>query len=71
MVLGHVPLSDSVILKVETFNAQLSEAVPPPAIKLASVVNAGGTSPVHSSFTFAGQVMTGGVVSSMMIVWTH
>ena len=70
IVLGHVPLSDSVTENDEAFNAQLSEAVPPPAMKLASVVNAGGIFPVHSSLTFAGHVINGGVISSIVIVCT-
>src|SRR5688572_20449519 len=55
----------------EAFNAQLSDADPPPAINVANVVKGAGMSALHSSFTVAGQVITGGVVSSIMIVWIH
>ena len=64
-------MSVCVIVNDEAFNAQLSDAEPPAAIKDASVVKAGGRSPLHSSVTFPGQVMTGGVVSSMMMVCIH
>ena len=71
IVLGHVPLSVCVIVKDEAFNAQLSEAVPPAAIKDASVVKAGGTFALHSPVTLPGQVIRGGVVSSIIMVCTH
>ena len=56
---------------MDTFKPQLSDAVPPPAIKADSVVYAGGTFPTHSKFKVPGQVMTGGVGSLMMIVCIH
>ena len=71
IVLGQVPLSVSINENVDSSKPQLSEAVPPPAINVARVVNAGGILPLHSSFTFGGHVITGGVVSSMVIVCMH
>ena len=68
IVLGQVPLSVCVIVNEEAFNEQLSEAVPPPAIKVANVVKAGGMFALHSPVIFPGQVIIGGVISSMMIV---
>ncbi len=71
IVRGHMPLSVSVKLKVDVSSPQLSEAEPPPLMKSVSVENAGGTSPKQSSLMSAGQLMAGGVISLMMIVWTH
>ena len=71
IVLGHVPVFVWLTLNVLATNPQLSVADPPPAIKVASVANAGGRLPIHSKFWFAGHVITGAVVSSTMIVCTH
>ena len=71
IVLGHVPLSDCVIENDEAFKAQLSDAVPPPAMNDANVVKAAGTFALHSAFILPGHVITGATVSSIIIVCTH
>ena len=71
IVLGHEPLSDSVTENEDTFSAQLSDAVPPPATKSVRLVKRGGISALHVPFTLPGHVITGEVISSMMMVWTH
>src|SRR5687768_13150745 len=71
MILGQVPASVSFTVNEFASNPQLSDALPPPAINAASVLNAGGTSPAHSSDTFAGHVINGGTGSSIVMVCTH
>ena len=50
---------------------QLSFTLPPAAVNSARVVGIAGNDPIHSNVTFAGHVTTGGVLSSIVIVWTH
>lgn len=65
---GHVPLSVCVIINDDATRPQLSDAVPPPARNVLSVVNAGGMLLEQTPFTAGGQVMVGLTVSSMVIV---
>src|SRR4030095_16650774 len=71
MVRGQVPLFVSVMENEASSIAQLSEMLPPPFMKSAYDVNAGGTSPAHSKSRSPGQVMTGFAWSSIVIVCTH
>jgi hypothetical protein len=68
IIRGHVPDSVWVMENEDATNAQLSLAEPPPLIKSVRFVKAGGTSPAHSALTLPGQLIIGGVVSSMVIV---
>ena len=61
-------MSVCVIVNDEAFKAQLSEADPPPAMNVARVVNAGGMFALHSPVILPGQVIVGGVVSSITMV---
>jgi hypothetical protein len=71
IIRGHVPRSVSITVKVASSRPQLSVAVPPPAINSAYVAKATGTSTTHSNVKSAGQLITGSVVSSTVIVCIH
>ena len=71
IILGHVPLEFCIAVNVLATNPQLSLTAPPAPVNSASVVGIAGTAPIHSNDTFAGHVTTGGVLSSIVIVWTH
>ena len=66
-----MPLSVSVKENEDSTKSQLSEALPPPLMKSANVVNAGGTSPEHSNISAPGQVITGFTWSSTVMVCVH
>src|SRR6185503_5807816 len=71
MILGHTPLSVSVYVNDPVLSPQLSLALPPPVTKSPYVTKAKGTSTLHSNTRSAGQMITGGVISSIVIVCTH
>ena len=70
-ILGQVP--DTVSVAEKVLMPQLSEAVPPAAIKSARVLRSGYAerSAAHWTVTPAGQVITGGVVSPNWSVWVQ
>lgn len=68
IVRGHEPEVLDDTIKVDNTSPQLSEAEPPPPVKAAKVVSGAGTAALHCTTTFAGHVMTGFMVSSMVNV---
>ena len=68
IILGQVPFELCIAVNVLATIPQLSFTLPPAAVKSARVVGIAGTDPIHSNVTFAGQFITGGVVSSIVMV---
>ncbi len=71
IVLGQVPPSVSVTVNVASSIPQLSVTVPPPAKNSVNEAKAGGIAPLHSKFAPGGQVITGLLVSSIVIICMH
>lgn len=71
---GSVAVQVLVITSVlPQFDTVVSEnvfvTVPQPSVAVGKPVPVGEVSPPHSTVAFAGQIITGGVVSTTVIVW--